>query len=59
MQKAKDGINSDYQPTEYIQRKALSQLIYKQIEDVYLISKEQREVIIDKFPIPIRSVCRN
>lgn len=34
-------INSDYQATEFIQRKSLSQLIYKKIEDVFTISKDQ------------------
>lgn len=32
--------NSDYQPKEYVQRKALSQLIYKNIKDVYIINEK-------------------
>lgn len=45
------GVNLEYQPTEFVQRKALSQLIYKRFEDVYLINKEQKDVVMDKFPV--------
>lgn len=31
-------IDSDYQPTEMVQRKALCQLIYKKMDDVYIIN---------------------
>ena len=40
-------INSDYQPTEMVQRKALSQLIYKRIEDVFIINPNQYKKVIE------------
>lgn len=46
-----EKVNSDYQPTEFVQRKSLSQLIYKNIEDVYLINTNQRDAVMAKFPI--------
>lgn len=38
--------NSDYQPKEYVQRKALSQLIYKNIKDVCIINEKQYEMVL-------------
>ena len=43
--------NSDYQPKEYIQRKSLTQLIYKGIDDVYSISKEQLNMALKTYPL--------
>lgn len=43
-------INSNYQPTEYVQRKSLSQLIYKKIDDVLTISREQFDQVIKIYP---------
>ena len=45
------NVNSDYQPKEYIQRKSLSQLIYKNIENVYTISKEQFQMVLETYPL--------
>lgn len=42
--------NSDYFPKEYIQRKALSQLIYKKIEEVNIISQDQYEKVLEEYP---------
>lgn len=44
-------INSDYQPTEMVQRKALSQLIYKKIEDVFIINPDQYKKVIETYPM--------
>ena len=49
--KKNSEICSDYQPTEYIQRKSLTQLIYKKIENVKIISKEQYEQVLKTYPI--------
>ena len=43
-------VNSDYFPKEYIQRKALSQLIYKKIEKVHIISQVQYEKALEEYP---------
>lgn len=43
--------NSDYQPKEYVQRKALSQLIYKKIKDVYIINEKQYEMVLKTYPL--------
>jgi transposase len=48
---ANPDVNSDYQPKEYVQRKALSQLIYKSIEDVYIINKEQLQMVLKTYPL--------
>lgn len=50
-QLADSNVNSDYQPKEYIQRKSLSQLIYKSIENVYTISKEQFQMVLETYPL--------
>lgn len=44
-------VNSDYQPKEFVQRKSLSQLIYKNIESVYTINKEQVKMVLETYPI--------
>lgn len=44
-------INSDYQPTEMVQRKALSQLIYKKIEDVFIINPDQYKKVLETYPV--------
>jgi transposase len=43
-------INSNYQPKEFVPRKALSQLIYKNIEKVYTINNEQYEMVLKTYP---------
>jgi len=43
--------NSDYQPKEYVQRKALSQLMYKNIKDVYIINEKQGEMVFKTYPL--------
>lgn len=43
--------NSDYQPKEYVQRKALSQLIYKNLKDVYIINEKQYEMVLKTYPL--------
>ena len=43
--------NSNYQPKEYVQRKALSQLIYKNIKDVYIINEKQYEMVLKVYPL--------
>ena len=44
-------VNSDYQPTEMIQRKALSQLIYKKIEDIFIINPDQYKKVLETYPM--------
>lgn len=46
-----DMVNSDYQPTEMIQRKALSQLIYKKIEDIFIINPDQYKKVLETYPM--------
>lgn len=43
--------NSDYQPREYVQRKSLSQLIYKNIKDVHIINEKQYEMVLKVYPV--------
>ena len=43
--------NSDYQSKEYVQRKALSQLIYKNLKDVYIINEKQYEMVLKTYPL--------
>lgn len=50
-QESDSQVNSDYQPKEFVQRKSLSQLIYKNIESVYTISKEQLKMVLKTYPI--------
>ena len=47
----KGMINSDYQPMEMVQRKALSQLIYKKIDDVFIINPAQYKKVIETYPM--------
>ena len=44
-------VNSDYQPVEFVQRKALTQLIYKSIDQVFTISKEQYNQVLKSYPL--------
>ena len=44
-------VNSDYQPTEFVQRKALSQLIYKSLDCVFTITKEQYDQVLKSYPL--------
>lgn len=44
-------VNSDYQPVEFVQRKALTQLIYKSIDQVFTISKEQYNQVFKSYPL--------
>lgn len=46
-----EEINSDYQPKEYVQRRSLIQLIYKRIDAIYTISKEQLEQVLKTYPL--------
>ena len=39
------------QPTEMVQRKALSQLIYKKIDDVFIINPAQYKKVIETYPM--------
>ena len=42
----KEDACSDYQPKEYVQRRSLTQLIYKGLDDVKTISQEQYEQVL-------------
>ncbi len=42
---------SDYQPKEYIQRRSLTQLIYKGLSDVKTITKTQYEQVLKTYPV--------
>ena len=44
-------VNSNYQPKEYVQRKALSQLIYKNIEDIHTINQKQYDMVLRTYPL--------
>ena len=44
-------VNSDYQPKSYVQRKVLSMLIYKGINDVCIISKQQFDKVLETYPM--------
>lgn len=44
-------VNSDYQAVEFVQRKALTQLIYKSIDQVFTISKEQYNQVLKSYPL--------
>ena len=44
-------VNSDYQPVEFVQRKALTQLIYKPIDQVFTISREQYNQVLKSYPL--------
>lgn len=50
-QNASDNANSDYCPKEYVQRKALSQLIYKPVDKVKIISQEQFDMVVKTYPL--------
>jgi len=43
--------NSDYQPKEFVQRKSISQLIYKKIDDVFTITEQQLEQVLKTYPL--------
>lgn len=45
-----DG-RSNENPKEYIQRKSLSQLLYKKLNDVYTITKEQYDQVLKSYPL--------
>ena len=45
------GACSDYLPTEYVQRKSLTQLVYKGLDDVKTINKMQYEQVLKSYPI--------
>ena len=47
----KEEACSDYYPKEYIQRRSLTQLIYKRIDDVKTISQEQYEQVLKSYPM--------
>ncbi|WP_242942077.1 transposase [Pseudobutyrivibrio sp. UC1225] len=42
---------SDYQPKEFVQRKSITQLVYKSIDDVKTINKVQYEQVLKTYPI--------
>lgn len=46
----KEDACSDYQPKEYVQRRSLTQLIYKGLDDVKTISQEQYEQVLKSYP---------
>lgn len=47
----KEDACSDYQPKEYVQRRSLTQLIYKGLDDVKTISQEQYEQVLKSYPV--------
>lgn len=47
----KEEACSDYQPKEYVQRRSLTQLIYKGLDDVKTISQEQYEQVLKSYPM--------
>lgn len=46
-----NNIRSGYEPKEYIQRKSLSQLIYKSINDIHTIEADQFEQVLKTYPV--------
>lgn len=51
MSSQKEEACSDYHPKEYIQRRSLTQLIYKGLNDVKTISQEQYEQVLKSYPM--------
>ena len=48
---SQDETCSDYQPKEFVQRKSITQLVYKSIDDVKTINKLQYEQVLKTYPI--------
>ncbi len=46
----KSAYSSDYLPKEYVQRKSLTQLLYKKIDDIHTITGEQYEQVLKEYP---------
>lgn len=51
MSSQKEEACSDYHPKEYVQRRSLTQLIYKGLNDVKTISQEQYEQVLKSYPM--------
>lgn len=50
-QEENNSEKSCHEPKEYVQRKSLSQLLYKPISEIYTITKEQYEQVIKTYPL--------
>lgn len=48
---SQDETCSDYHPKEFVQRKSITQLVYKSIDDVKTINKLQYEQVLKTYPI--------
>ncbi len=43
--------NSDYMPTEFVQRHSITTLLYKKTNELYSVSQAQYEKVIEKYPM--------
>ncbi len=46
-----ETVNSDYLPTEFVQRRSITTLLYKKTNELYSVSRAQYDKVIEQYPM--------